>query len=152
MNAQQKIDLAKSEYIQIQGIIDAFDSRSFTVKAWSVTFSLAATGGAFASHAQPVLLIAAFSALLFWIIDGYWRTIQTSYYSRLDTLEHFFEDTEQPFVPMQIASSWYASFHSQRRFEIIWAMVRPHVALPHVVVLLVALSLYFASVLGWLTI
>ena len=151
MDTLHTIDLAKSEYIQLQGIVDAFDSRSFTVKAWSVTFSLVAIGGAFASHASPVLLVAAISALLFWIIDGYWRTIQTSHYNRLDVLERFFQNTEQPFVPMQIGSSWAASFRSRKRFKILRAMVRPHVALPHAVVLIIALSVYYATVSGIVT-
>jgi uncharacterized membrane protein len=152
MDTLVKLDLAKSEYIQLQGIIDAFDSRSFTVKAWSVTFSLAATGGAFASHSRSVLLVAAFSALLFWTIDGHWRTIQTAYYSRVEALERFFEDPEQAFVPMQIGSSWYKSFRSRQRLELVRAMVRPHVALPHAPILLVALPLYFAAVGGWVTV
>lgn len=152
MDENTKVDLAKSEYLQIQSHIDAFDSRAFTVKAWSVTFSLAAMAGAFASHSSAVLLVAGLSSMLFWFTEAHWKTIQTSYYDRLDTLEEFFATGDETFIPMQLGSSWAKSFRTRSHIEVFSVMFKPHVGLPHFPVFLIAVLLYTAWFYGWITV
>jgi hypothetical protein len=116
MDDAEKRNLVRDEYLHLQKVIEDFDARTITIKAWSVTFSLVALGGAFASHAAPVFLIGSFSACLFWFLEGYWKTFQLAYYARAQEIEAYFraQETEAHFarevadiVPMQIAKSWY---------------------------------------------
>ena len=152
MDTTTKIDLAKAEYLQLQSFIDAFDSRAFSTKTWSVTFSLAAVGGAFASHAAPILLIAALSAILFWVVEAHWNVIKGAYYFRIEELESFFRDENQPMVPMQISGSWVRWFRGARNVEFVFAMRRLHVALPHFPIALISGLLYLASYMKWITV
>lgn len=152
MDDKTKIDLAKAEYLQLQTIIDAFDSRAFTIKAWSVSFSLAAVAGAFATHADPLFLVAALSALLFWVVEANWKLIQTSFYDRCDELEEFFAGKNDSLVPMQIGTCWVKQYRSTSRMKLIAAMRRSPVALPHVAVLLISVTLYCASCREWITV
>jgi hypothetical protein len=59
MKQRAQLDLAKADYLQIQKIIDAFDSRSAAGKGWSIIFGGAAIAGAFATHMRAILLVAA---------------------------------------------------------------------------------------------
>lgn len=54
----------QAEYLHLQKVIEDFDGRALTIKAWSITFSLVALAGAFASHVTAVLLVSSISALL----------------------------------------------------------------------------------------
>ena len=144
MDSKTRIDLAKAEYLQLQSFIDAFDSRAFTIKAWSVTFSLAAVAGAFASHAAPVFLIAGLSAILFWVVETHWNGIKSSYYVRIDALESFFRGETDSLVPMQISANWVPQFHGRNRAKFFIAMWRLHIALPHLPIVLISGALYWA--------
>ena len=152
MEKSTKFDLAKSEYLQLQSFIDAFDSRAFSIKAWSVTFSLAAVGGAFASHAAPILLIAALSAILFWVVEAHWNVIKGAYYFRVKELESFFREEDESLVPMQISSNWVLRYRGKRPVEFFLAMRRLHVALPHFPIALISALLYCASYIKWITV
>jgi hypothetical protein len=63
-------ELLRDEYMKLQDIIESFDERALTIKAWSVSFSFAAIGAAYAADGWPVLMLAGLSALLFWCIEG----------------------------------------------------------------------------------
>jgi hypothetical protein len=78
-----------------------------------VTFSLVVLGGAFASHAAPVLLVGSFSACLFWILEGYWKSFQLAYYARAEEIESYFARGVDDIVPMQITKSWYVAFRGE---------------------------------------
>ena len=82
--------LLAQEYLHLQKVIEDFDGKSLTIKAWSVSFSLVAIGSAFVSHSSVVLLIAGVSALLFWIIESFWKTFQFMHYTRSGQLEEYF--------------------------------------------------------------
>lgn len=89
-------------------MIESFDGRMLTIKTWSVSFSLAALGGAFATDVAEVLLIASLSALMFWFIEGFWETFQYAYYGRSRTMEDYFAGQPKDLDPMQIGASWNA--------------------------------------------
>jgi hypothetical protein len=113
MDVTEKINLVKDEYFHLQKVIEDFDARTLTIKAWSVTFSLVVLGGAFASHAAPVLLVGSFSACLFWILEGYWKSFQLAYYARAEEIESYFARGVDDIVPMQITKSWYVAFRGE---------------------------------------
>src|SRR5437762_6136121 len=90
MRDHQLRELLKDEYLQLERGIQEFDGRALTIKAWSVTFSMVALVGAFATHAAPVLLIAAFGSCMFWVIECMWKTFQYAFYERINEIEEYF--------------------------------------------------------------
>lgn len=62
--------LLSDEYLHLQRVIEEFDQRALTLKAWSVSFSAAGLGLAYSEREAAILLIAALSALVFWIVEG----------------------------------------------------------------------------------
>src|SRR3954447_104242 len=107
MTDEQRNDLLKDEYLQLERSILEFDGRALTIKAWSVTFSLVAVVGAFASHAPAVLLIAAFGSCMFWTIECMWKTFQYAFYERINEIEDYFAGKGKPPDPLQIGRAWY---------------------------------------------
>ncbi len=85
--------LLKEEYFHIQSVIENFDGRMLTIKNWSVSFSLVAIGGAFATKAGAAFLIASLSALIFWFSEALWKTFEYAYYDRSGKLEEFLPES-----------------------------------------------------------
>jgi len=144
----QKLGFLKDEYLHLQKVIEDFDGRAVTIKAWSVSFSLAALVGSFVSHASSVLLLASFSTLLFWITEAFWKTFQYAYYDRAGKLERFFAGDLKDLVPFQIGASWYNRWSKGGTKRFLRIMFWPHVALPHVAILFVGVGLYLLALGG----
>lgn len=148
LDDETRRSLLKEEYLYLQSVIESFDQRALTIKAWSVTFSLAALVGAFAYDAREVLLVASLSALLFWFIEGFWKTFQDAYYDRTSKLEDYFAGRRQGLVPMQIGKSWLARYKKRGSKRLFHIMLKwPHVFLPHAVVFTLGLLLYVLALL-----
>jgi len=142
LTSEEKHELLKSEYLHLQKVIEDFDGRAVTIKAWSISFSLVALVSAFASHAAPILLVASFSALLFWIIESFWKTFQYAYYDRAGDIEEFFRGDKRDLIPLQIGVFWYKRWKSGGMRRLIRIMGWPHVALPHALIFFVGLILF----------
>ena len=148
MEKRDRDELLKDEYLHIQSVIEEFDGRMLTIKAWSVSFSLAAFAGAFAAHAAEVLLIASLSACMFWLIEGLWKTFQYAHYYRSIQIEEYFSGKTAAIEPMQIGSSWQVHWKRGGRKRLYRIMRWPHVFLPHGVVFLLGVVLYVAAIVG----
>ncbi|MEP6818368.1 MAG: hypothetical protein ABJA18_02470 [bacterium] len=140
MDANTKLDLLKSEYLHIQGVIESFDSRVLSIKTWSVTTGLTGIGAAFSTHSKYVLLLATLSSLMFWYIEGRWKTFQYAYGFRASDIEYYFSGDNPDIVPMQIRHTWRGDLSLLR------TMRQLHVALPHAFVVLTGAILYLLSV------
>jgi hypothetical protein len=145
---QQKNSFLKDEYLHLQKVIEDFDGRAVTIKAWSITFSLVVIVGAFASHAPTALLLGSLSSALFWLIEGFWKTFQDAYYERAHHIEEFFAGARRDLVPLQISRSWQQRWRKGGSPRLLRIMSWPHVALPHAVVLIVGVGLYAFHVMG----
>ena len=132
----------QAEYLHLQKAVEDMDARAVTIKAWSISFSLAAVAGAFASKAADVLLLACVSAVLFWWLEARWKTFQDAYYGRIDAIERHFRGEQLLPSVLQIRASWYENWNGGSRKRLWQIMSWPHVALPHAVVAAVALLLY----------
>ncbi len=141
-------DLLAQEYLHLQSVIEGFDTKALTIKAWSVTFSLTALGAAYAAKAPAILAVSSFSALLFWLLEGYWKTFQYAYYKRNGELEKHFEGTETLSTSMQIGTVWYKNWKAGGNKRLIRIMFWSHVALPHLAVAFVGIVLLTLHVLG----
>lgn len=58
-------ELLKSEYLHIQNVIESFDGRALLIKAWSITFGLAAIGAAYNTESWLILILAAMGPTAF---------------------------------------------------------------------------------------
>ena len=142
MDDKELREFLKSEYFQLQSVIEGFDKKALTVKAWSVTFSMAAVGSAFAVDSAAILIVASGSAIIFWFLEGQWKSFQYAYYKRSRKIEDFFALKIKTLTPLQIGKSWYDHWREGGLSRLYRIMCWPHVALPHVVVLFVGLVLY----------
>lgn len=138
LSPQEKSKLLKDEYFEIQKFTESFDKLAIQIKQWSVTFSLAAIVGAFASKSQWPIVIAAISSIGFWNTEIWIRMYQYSYYGRLNKIEEFYKGKQKNIIPMQMGSSWFKKFKSigfRKRVEIaFW----PEVRMPHLFIILLA--------------
>lgn len=145
---EQRHELLKDEYLQMERCIVEFDGRALTIKAWSVTFSLVAIVGAFASHAPPVLLIAAFGSCMFWAIECMWKTFQYAHYERINAIEDYFAGTGPMPAPLQIGRAWYARWSGMGVGKSFCILTWPRVALPHALVALLGVTLFILQATG----
>lgn len=148
MDEQQRTTFLRDEYLHLQKVIEDFDGRAVTIKAWSITFSLVAIVGAFATHASIALLVGSLSSALFWLIEGLWKSFQDAYYDRAYSIERFFSGENRELIPFQIGRSWYTRWKMGGYRRLLRIMSWPHVALPHFLVMLVGLLLYTLQVGG----
>jgi hypothetical protein len=150
MTDEQRNDLLKEEYLQLERSIQEFDGRALTIKAWSVTFSMVAVGAAFAHHAPAVLLVAAVGSCLFWTIETMWKTFQYAFYERINEIEDFFAGKAAAPVPLQIGRSWYRRWSCLGAGKFLCIMGWPRVALPHAVVAVLGVALFAFHAAGML--
>ena len=148
MDEQQRAAFLRDEYLHVQKVIEDFDGRAITIKTWSISFSLVAIVGAFATHASTALLVGSLSSALFWLIEGFWKSFQDAYYERAQSIERFFAGENQELVPFQIGPSWYTRWRKGGYRRLVRIMAWQHVALPHALILLVGLVLYALHVSG----
>ncbi|MCE1247363.1 MAG: hypothetical protein LWY06_12020 [Firmicutes bacterium] len=147
MGKEDNRKLLESEYLHLQKVIEEFDGRALTIKAWSVSFSLAAITGAFVSKAKPVFLIASLSSVVFWLIEALWKSFQQAYFLRINEIEKYFEnEVLGPPVPFQISKSWKQSWTKDLLQKLIRYMFWLHVCLPHIVICILGIILYFTIV------
>jgi hypothetical protein len=148
MTDTQRRELLKDEYLLLEKAIQEFDGRALTIKGWSVTFSLAALAGAFVSHAAPVFLIATFGSCLFWLIEGMWKSFQYGFYERMNEIEAFFAGENAKVIPLQTGRSWYRRWSGLGARKMLCILTWPHVALPHLVVVLIGVVLFVCASAG----
>ena len=112
MADDKSADYLAQEYLFLQKTIEEFDARALTIKAWSVTFSAAGLGLAYQQHNPVLLLVAAGSALAFWIVDAVWKYHQRAFYPRVYAIEHWFlaRAAEPAAAPFQINTHWQSEF------------------------------------------
>ena len=144
---KEKSALLKEEYFSIQKQIELYDEKALTIKAWSVTVSITGIATAFHQKAPDLLWISAFASLLFWIIEVYWKIFQRAFYSRSRKIEGYFGNTNIDIQPLQISRAWIKSFNKLKKKPATYLIVfYPHIMLPHVIVTVGGLLLYFLGV------
>lgn len=137
-------ELLKDEYFHLQEAVEKYDSHLLTIKQWSVTLSMAGIGTAFLKEDARILLLAAGSALLFWVIDGLWKQFQNVNYYRLRIIERFlngeeFEDFRYPYI----TSSWGRGMKKGPGLGKV--MLWSQVYLPHAAVVLLGVGLWLVG-------
>jgi hypothetical protein len=136
------------EYQKLLDVVSSYDSRLLTIKGWSVTVSLVLIAQGFEKKNRSLFLVAALSAMCFWLLDAQFKGFQMRYYPRMREIEVTCQGTGWPRVDW----SWYnapAQFEDQAseikmaprlytKFEAYtWRYFLPGVLLPHIFPMLI---------------
>jgi hypothetical protein len=144
----EKIALWKEEYFYLQKTIEDFDSRLLTLKSWSITFSLAGIGGAFAGRSAAVFLVAGGAALLFWMLEVLWKSFQVAHQWRVTDLEKLFRDETASLPPLQITTTWNKSYSGLTLRKKIGLALWPNVWIPHIPIAALSVLLFVLTEAG----
>lgn len=140
--------LLKEEYFTLQKVIEDFDGKTITIKAWSITGSLAAIATGLTVNGKPGLfLVAAVASLLFWFIEANYKGFQLSYYKRINMIEDYFSDpVANKIFPLQISKTWGNSWHATYKGRIGQILWWPAVMLPHLFIVIGGIILFLLKV------
>ncbi|MDD7942868.1 hypothetical protein PHK61_31095 [Actinomycetospora lutea] len=167
-------DDLKEEYYKLTDIVTSFDQRLLTIKGWGVTFSLATLALGFQQNHYGLFLVAAASALSFWVIEGSVKLHQMRYYPRMGDIEVAAFDLYRgktdrgPVSAPLIDWSWHTGWTRVKggaskgdpRVPTPWDDVNdnpgrrpflfPHVAFPHAIVLALGALFFVLGLAGQL--
>lgn len=131
----EELELIKVEYIKLHELISLFDEKLLKIKGWSITVSSASIGAAFISKIPLLLLLASFSAIVFWYIEYLWKGYQKPYYFRMLEIEGFFKSSSKKIVPFQIGNTWRENSTQNFPYSFrIKTFLTPSVMIPHILV------------------
>jgi len=91
MSKEIDLEFLQQEYFHLQSTVESFDEKALTIKAWSVTLSMVGIGAAFTAKMPLLLLLSAGASLLFWFVEGSWKTFQQANYYRLREIEDYMQ-------------------------------------------------------------
>jgi hypothetical protein len=135
-------DYLAQEYLHLQKVVEDFDTKTLTIKAWSVTFSTAAVGFAYGKNEPAILVLVAAAALAFWLVECLLKVNQQAHYARIGRIEEHFAGHGYQHA-FQIGKAWEGEFAQsggyKKVFKVMWW---PHVLLPHVAIAGAAIALY----------
>lgn len=138
-------DSLEKEYFHLQTVVEEFDSKSLTIKAWSVTLASAIAGSSAFTNENIILLFAALVSLMFWFIDGSWKTFQYANYKRIKDIEAFMRGEIKSLNNLQIGTSWGISYHKGGNRRLFKMLFWPHVVLPHGAMFLILIIIYLLT-------
>ena len=153
----------EKEYFELLKIVAQFDDRFLAVKGWTVTFSLATLALAFQKKTKGLFLVAALSAMSFWVLEAYMKLHQNQYYPRMRQIEVVCNsqqknapavdwawqegrkllDGESEPIPGPITQERKPTLLVSVFGLHMGTMLLPHVLLPHGVTVVIGLALYF---------
>lgn len=156
------------EYFALADAVAGADGRLMIVKGWSVTLSLAALGLGFQQQHYALFGLGAATAAAFWFLDGLMKGHQLRYYSRMRDIEVAAYElnavelgnlgkVSSPRIDMSWGfrgekgkPDWRTDPPERRTPERIRALLRarfvlPNVMFPHVVAVLLGVTLFFAA-------
>ena len=147
MPADQPISLdglLTEEYFFLQKTVEDFDSKSITIKAWSVSGSLVLIGAGLSDKgSKELFLVGAFASLLFWFIEASWKGFQLSFYHRIRNIEAYFRNPQRvPIKPLQLSTAWRFSWKNHYKKRVGKFFWWPTVMLPHLILFLGGITLY----------
>jgi hypothetical protein len=128
----------------LQQFYEDIDEKGLNIKNWSITVALASIGAGLVYN-KNILLIACAAAIMFWILEAYWRGLSYFFVVRIKEIEKAFaDDNVEKEIPLQVYSTWskaYQRSHDQTfRYMFKFSSVLPHVAIA-----IISILLYFLS-------
>ena len=142
MDIEQRAQFLKDEYIMLQHFYEDIDTKGLTIKNWAITVALAAIGTGIV-YRKEVLLISFFAALVFWYLEAHWRGLSHFFSARIKDIELAFQSEKwKEESPLQVYSTW-AKEYSRSRDQTLRYMFKQSSFLPHSLIALISLLLYF---------
>ena len=132
----------EKEYFHLQKIVDDFDAKSLTIKAWSVSLSVTIAGSSALISKPQLLLFAAITSLMFWLIDTSWKVFQYANYRRINEIEEYIKERKDNIDALQIGTSWFNSYNKGGYRRFLKIMCWHHVFLPHGAMMILFLCSY----------
>jgi hypothetical protein len=137
-------EFLRQEYFRLQETVESFDERALTIKSWSITLGMGGIGAAFLEGHSIILLLSGLAALLFWLTEGFWKSFQQAYYPRIQHIEVMTKEgrsaeLSSPFI----SSAWMEAWKRDRVGTLIRVLFWPHVAVPHALVAIFGIALWF---------
>ncbi|RMG19489.1 MAG: HIT domain-containing protein [Methanobacteriota archaeon] len=86
---QSKLVLLKQEIDNLQTGIYSYDKILFTIKGWAITIFSGFITLTVQQNKPQMLLLAAISVVLFWILDALFKSIQRVYIARYNQIEEY---------------------------------------------------------------
>lgn len=135
------------EYNLVYGIYEGYGGQLIELKGWSVTVGLAAL---LAAYSKPVskngriaVLIAALSAIPFWLTETLWRQFQNANLSRLEKIEECAAGLVKGCSPLQSITFWQSEYQAEKYVGWFKVAFDPHVLMPHAFLFALGLLLFF---------
>jgi hypothetical protein len=142
MDANKRVDLLKDEYVMLQHFYEDIDQKGLNIKNWSITVALASIGAGFIYH-KDIFLLGCGTAVMFWILEAYWRGLSYFFVVRIKDIEAAFaKETQDTEIPLQVYSTWERAF-AKKKNQTVHYMFKFSSVLPHVAIALINLLLYF---------
>lgn len=142
------VELLREEYFHLQKNVEDFDQRTLTIKAWSVTTSMAGIAASFLhSDAAVLSLFAALASLSFWLTEALWKEFQQCYYTRIRDLEESSANSDPTERPFRIHKTWSQTYHSYNLRRYLQILLWPHVMFPHVFIVVVGIGTWIARIM-----
>ena len=143
LSPEKQLELLEKEYFHLNHVVENFDAKSLTIKAWNVTLAGSLSGaGAFTQHYE-LLFFAACASVLFWFIDTYWKNLQFAHYQRIGEIEAYFAGRAEHTGCFKISESWSKSYRFKPHKRFYRIMFYPHVVLPHGVMSVALFGTFF---------
>ena len=131
------------EYIMLQKLIDSFDLKSLTIKAWSITISMSGIGAAFISHSSILFILSSLSALIFWILEFGWKKFQYYHFARIYEIENWMnKSNKKEFHLFQMTNSFKQQINSLGLKKSFNLFTLYHVMVPHILIFIIGILLY----------
>jgi hypothetical protein len=145
MDKKNYASFLKDEYVMLQHFYEDIDQKGLSIKNWSITVALTAIGtGLF--YDRNVLLVACAAALMFWILEAYWRGLSYFFVVRIQDIEKIFaKGKENTAKPLQVYSTWNDAYKEKGDRTLAY-MFKFSSLLPHVAIIAISLLLYFTGV------
>ena len=142
MDINKRVDLLKDEYVMLQNFYEDIDAKGLNIKNWSISVALASIGAGFIYH-RNIFLLGCGTAIMFWILEAYWRGLSYFFVVRIRDIESAFANKkEEKETPLQVYSTWERAFDKSKN-QTLRYMFKFSSMLPHVAIILINLLLYF---------
>jgi hypothetical protein len=131
MEAEQRAELLKDEYIMLQHFYEDIDSKGLTIKGWAITVALAVIGTGIIQQKDLILIAGLAASLMFWYLEAHWRGLSHFFSTRIQDIERIFQaeklDTQ---TPLQVYSTWDVEYQRVGD-QTLRYMFKPFTLLPH---------------------
>lgn len=139
--------MLKDEYVMLQQFYEDIDEKGLNIKNWSITVALASIGTGLV-YDRNILLLACAAAIMFWVLEAYWRGLSYFFVVRIKDIETAFANGEaEKEIPLQVYSTWDRAYKTSKD-QTLRYMFKFSSMLPHVMIAVISLVLYIIKLIA----